>query len=105
VTSIPPEEPQTDTLEISDRPEAHRLEARFGDDVAGFLDYHSQPGLLTLLHTEVTPSFEGRAVGSRLVAAALDAARGRGMQVLPICPFATAYIRRHPEYGDLLRFK
>jgi predicted GNAT family acetyltransferase len=25
--------------------------------------------------------------------------------VLPICPFATAYIQRHPEYGDLLRFK
>jgi predicted GNAT family acetyltransferase len=105
VTSLPPDDPQTDPLEISDRPGAHRFEAHFGDDLAGFLDYHSQPGLLTLLNTEVTRSFEGRGVGSRLVTAALDHARGHGMDVLPICPFATAYIQRHPEYGDLLRFK
>ncbi len=106
MTSLPPDDPQRDPLEIIDRPGAHRFDAHFGDDdLAGFLDYHAQPGLLTLLNTEVTRSSEGRGVGSRLVTAALDHARGHGMDVLPICRVATAYIQRHPEYGDLLRFK
>jgi predicted GNAT family acetyltransferase len=73
-------------------------------DLAGYLDYHRQPGLLTLLHTEVARSFEGRGVGARLVESALADARARNMQILPICPFAAAYIRTHPEYHDLLRF-
>ena len=74
-------------------------------DLAGYLDYHCQSGLLTLLHTEVTPSFEGRGVGGRLVESALTNARDRKLQVLSICPFATAHIRKHPEYHDLVRFR
>ena len=103
--AIPPDESQTGSVEISDHPDAHRLEAHVGGAVAGFLDYHSQPGLLTLLNTEVIRSFEGRGVGSRLVVAALDEARRSGTQILSVCPFATAYIQRHPEYHDLVRFK
>jgi predicted GNAT family acetyltransferase len=99
--SIPP----ADALQISDNRDAHRLEGYVGAELAGFIDYHVQPGLLTILETEVHQAFEGRGVGSRLIAAALEDARGRGMQVLPICPFATAYIHRHSEYADLLRFK
>ena len=94
-----------EAIRISDAAEAHRLEAHVGNELAGYLDYHAQPGLLTLLHTEVTRSFEGRGVGSGLVVAALDDARRRGLEILPICPFATAYVQRHPEYRDLLRFK
>jgi predicted GNAT family acetyltransferase len=36
------------------------------------------------------------------VTAALDDARRRGFHVVPICPFVEDYVRRHPEYGDLL---
>jgi predicted GNAT family acetyltransferase len=35
----------------------------------------------------------------------LDDVRRRGMEVLPICPFVAAYVKRHPEYTDLLRFQ
>jgi uncharacterized protein len=31
----------------------------------------------------------------------LDIARAQGLKVVPICPFAKAYIERHPEYADL----
>jgi uncharacterized protein len=36
------------------------------------------------------------------VADALDDIRSRGLQVVPLCPFVAAYIRRHPEYEDLV---
>jgi predicted GNAT family acetyltransferase len=54
------------------------------------------------VHTEVILAVEGKHVGSRLVQQALDDIRGRGLGVVPMCPFVRAYIERHPEYADLV---
>jgi predicted GNAT family acetyltransferase len=35
-----------------------------------------------------------------VAAAALDDARERGLEVVPLCPFIARYIQRHPEYAD-----
>ena len=32
----------------------------------------------------------------------LDDVRDRGLQVVPVCQFIAGYIRRHPQYMDLL---
>ena len=53
-------------------------------------------------HTEVVPQFEGQGLGSRLAKFALDDVRRRGLQVVPVCTFVAGYIRRHPEYHDLV---
>jgi predicted GNAT family acetyltransferase len=37
-----------------------------------------------------------------LVRGALDHARAHDYRVAPICPFVAAWLRRHPEYGDLI---
>jgi uncharacterized protein len=89
-------------LAVTDNAEEHRYEIRVGSQRAGFVDYHAQPGLVTVLHTEVDPAFEGRGVGSHLVAGMLDDLRERGVKVLPICPFVRAYVRQHPEVRDLV---
>ena len=88
-------------VRISDNPESHRYEAWVGDDLLGFVSYQLQPGLITILHTEVDQAAEGRGVGSRLAAGALDDIRSRGLSARVVCPFVREYIRRHPEYGDL----
>jgi predicted GNAT family acetyltransferase len=88
---------------VVDASAGSRYEAYLGDELAGFLDYHAQPGLVTLLHTEVARAYEGRGVGSALVRFALDDIRARGARLLPICPFVRAYLERHPEERDLLR--
>lgn len=91
-------------LRFQDNTQGSRYEAYLGDELAGSLDYHAQPGLVTLLHTEVPRAFEGQGVGSNLIAFALDDIRNRGLEVLPICPFVIAYLQRHPEQRDLLRY-
>ena len=48
-----------------------------------------------------TPSLEGQGIGGLLVRGALDDVRGRGLAVLPICPFVQAWMSRHPDYADL----
>jgi predicted GNAT family acetyltransferase len=58
--------------------------------------------VVAFLHTEVDPTVQRRGLGSALVAGALDDARARGLAVVPLCPFVDAYIRRHPEYADLV---
>jgi predicted GNAT family acetyltransferase len=89
-------------IRVSDNREEHRYEARVGQDVLGFIDYHAEPGLVTIMHTEVDRAAEGRGVGSRLAAGALDDLRRRGLSVRVLCPFVRDYIRRHPEYEDLM---
>jgi predicted GNAT family acetyltransferase len=73
-----------------------------GGQRVGSIAYRTEPGVRVLVHTEVEPRFEGRGVGARLVAAALDDLRARGLLLVPLCPFVAAYVRRHPEYADLV---
>jgi predicted GNAT family acetyltransferase len=50
----------------------------------------------------VPPELEGQGVASRLVQTALDDARKQHLAVVPFCPFVTNYIRKHPDYRDLI---
>jgi uncharacterized protein len=90
------------SLTIRDNHEKSRYEAVREGDVVGQIRYVTEPGSVVLIHTEVGPSEKGRGSGSRLVRAALDDIRKRGLHVVPVCPFVAAYIRRHPEYADLV---
>jgi predicted GNAT family acetyltransferase len=87
---------------VVDNPERKRFEARTGDEVAGFIDYRVRPDALVLVHTEVLPQYEGQGIGSQLARAVLDEIRARGRRIRVLCPFLTAYLRRHPEYADLV---
>jgi predicted GNAT family acetyltransferase len=54
-------------------------------------------------HTEVPDSFRGQGAGLRLVSRAVDDARATGKKIIPLCPFAAAQFRRHPEWADVLK--
>jgi predicted GNAT family acetyltransferase len=59
-------------------------------------------GLLIVDHTEVSDGLRGMGVGQALVLRAVEDARAAGRRILPLCPFAAAQFRRHPEWGDVL---
>lgn len=58
---------------------------------------------MLIKHTEVHTGHEGKGFGSTLVRGALDHIRAQGKTAIPICPYAMNYIRRHPEYRDVVR--
>ncbi len=62
------------------------------------LTYQRQGRRITFYHTEVPPRLEGRGIAGMLTRTALDAARADGLEVVPLCPYVAAYIRRHQEY-------
>ncbi|CAL9589404.1 hypothetical protein SUDANB121_05224 [Nocardiopsis dassonvillei] len=88
--------------EVADVPENKRYEIRVDGEVAGFAEYILTEGLITFTHTEIDPAHEGRGLGGTLVRGALDHVRGRGLDVLPLCPFVKGWIQRHPDYTDLV---
>jgi uncharacterized protein len=90
------------SVEVRDNPAAKRYELLVDGEVRGRIDYAVETGTLTLVHTEVDADLEGRGLGSRLVHEALEDIRERNLRLVPICPFIRSYLRRHPEYADLV---
>jgi hypothetical protein len=85
---------------VRDNAAQHRFELEIDGHTAN-LYYRIEPGVITLVHTEVPPALGGRGVGSTLVRGALDAIRAKGLKVIAKCPFVAAYMGKHPEFNDL----
>jgi predicted GNAT family acetyltransferase len=79
-----------------------RYEARIGDTRAGIAAFHRDRKIVSITHTEVDPAVEGQGVGGELARAALDDVRQQGWLVHPYCPFIRTWIKRHPDYADLV---
>jgi predicted GNAT family acetyltransferase len=90
-------------IPVTRNDERHRFEAVCDGEVAGYAEFRLRDGgVIEFTHTVVDDRFEGRGVGSTLVAEALDQVRAEGLEVIATCPFVRSYIERHQEYADLL---
>lgn len=90
------------TIEFVDDAQATRFELRSDEELLGFLAYRLTGDDLTMIHTEIDPAHGGQGHAATLVRAALDDARERGLRVVPTCAYVASYIRKHPEYADLV---
>lgn len=94
----------TDAPVVTDNPSASRYELHVGTDLAGLVEYklgHSGT-VISLLHTKVDDAFQGQGLAGHLARYSLDDARKRGLSVLPFCPYINSWIKKHPEYTDLV---
>jgi predicted GNAT family acetyltransferase len=89
-------------LVVRDNPERHRFEIDLGDGTMAIAEYALSAGRIIFRHTEVPKGHEGKGIGTMLIRFALDAARKRKLQVVPVCPFFAAYMQKHAEVQDLL---
>ena len=93
-----------DTMRVVDDPEDLRYRLWVDGAEVGFVEYDPVgPNGILLKHTEVLPEHEGKGYGSRLVKGVLDDLRARRMTVIPICPYAMSWIKRHRDYLDVVR--
>ena len=88
---------------VIDNPTESRYDLYDGDTLIGVAAYRLSAETITFTHTQVDPEYEGQGAGSQLAREALDDSRARNLQIVVHCPFITAWIRRHPDYADLLR--
>lgn len=82
-------------------PSAQRFTARV-DGHQAELDYLLRDGAMVITHTGVPVPIGGRGIASQLTRAAFEHARGEGWKIRPVCTYAAAWAKRHPEYASLL---
>ncbi len=88
-------------LVITHNRDESRFEATIGDEQA-LVEYELRDGVYAITETFTPPAFRGYGVAAQLTQFALDTIRAEGGRVLPVCPYAVAYIKRHPQVQDLL---
>jgi predicted GNAT family acetyltransferase len=90
---------------MADRFTDNTAESRFELHVDGHLavaDYIRSNGVLTLPHVEADMPLRGTGAAGRLMEQVAAAARAEGAKIRPLCSYAVAWMRRHPETNDLL---
>jgi len=92
------EPPPSASGSVADNRARNRFEIVVNGETA-FLLYKRTDDALTLIHTEVPATLRGHHLGDTLVEAALQSARVAGLRIVVVCPFAQAYMRKHPPDG------
>jgi predicted GNAT family acetyltransferase len=72
------------------------------DGIRALLTYRQFSNRMVFDHTEVPKPLEGHGLASKLAQYALDFARANHLRVVPLCPYVSGFIRKHPEYQDLV---
>ena len=80
----------------------NRFEIQVGKDVS-VLEYDLRGQTIYFTHTFVPPALEGQGLANRMAETALNHARENSLKVVPACEFIHVYLRRHPQYQDLVR--
>lgn len=87
---------------VRDAPDQSRFEIAVDGELAGSLRYFEHEGRIALDLTRIDDAFGGRGLAGQLVQGALDDLRARGVLILPLCPYVTGWLEKHPDYQDLV---
>jgi uncharacterized protein len=97
-------EPGDDAIELEDGPAKGRYLLRGENGAEAELTFTKiGQSQIIIDHTSVPDAFRGQGAGLKLVERAVQDARAAGKTIIPLCPFAAAQFRRHPEWADVLK--
>lgn len=68
------------------------------DGYTAYAEYRIQGGCMDIRHTIVPSHLENKGMASALVKTAYDWCRAEGLTPKGSCSFASAWLKRHPEY-------
>lgn len=67
-----------------------------------FARYRRKDGVVAILHVEAPVALRGSGAAGRLMQGIVELARTQNEKLVPLCSYAAAWMRRHPEAADLL---
>jgi predicted GNAT family acetyltransferase len=73
-----------------------------GDEALVFCDYAIRGDTRALLHVEADNDLRGTGAASKFMESLADHARAEKLKLQPICSYAIVWLRRHPQYGDVV---
>lgn len=90
-------------IEFEDQGSKGRYVVRAPDGSEAEMTFTMAGRQMIIDHTGVPDVFRGQGIGLKLVTRAVEDARAAGRTIIPLCPFAAAQFRRHPEWADVLK--
>lgn len=92
----------TPELSVVDVPDFSRFELLLGDERVGLADYSINGSVMTVPHVETDPVHQGKGFAAVLMGGVIDSLRANNQTIQPVCPYASAFMRRRPETLDLV---
>ena len=89
-------------MDIIHDPDDLRFYAKVAGEEAELTYTYPEETVLDFDYAYIPPAARNQGLSDHLVKAALEFARGNNYQVIPSCPVVEAYVKRHPEYKDLI---
>ena len=86
---------------MMDNEARHRFETEIDGEFV-FANYRLQGERLTITHVEAAPVLRGTGAASRLMGEIADHARREGLKIVPLCGYASAWLRRSGDNRDLV---
>jgi len=91
-----------ENLEVNHNEAENRFET-WVDGQLSKLDYSIHGNTIMMLHVGVYPDHRGHGVAGEITRVGLEYARTKNLRVIPMCSYVAAYIRKHPEYAELMK--
>jgi predicted GNAT family acetyltransferase len=89
------------TNPVRDNRERSRFELEIDGQIV-FASYRRTGSTLAILHVEAPLPLRGTGAAGRLMQGIMEIARATGAKIVPLCGYASAWLRRHREYAELL---
>jgi uncharacterized protein len=86
---------------VSDNQAQHRYEL-VENGLTAFATYRRGDGVVTIPHVEAPAGLQGTGAAGRLMEGLVERIRAEHLKIVPACPYAAAWLKRHPEHADVL---
>lgn len=73
-----------------------------GETRTVFADYAVQGETRVILHVEADPALRGSGAAGQFMQALSEHARAEKLKLAARCSYAVAWLKRHPEFNDVL---
>jgi predicted GNAT family acetyltransferase len=86
---------------IRENTNRNRYELEMNGEVA-VVTYNLSGANLMITETLVPVKLEGQGLAGRLAKHVIADAAARNLVILPVCPFFSSYLKKHPEHADVV---
>lgn len=82
------------TPDIKNNQAASRYEL-IVDGAMALADYRMEGTQLVITHVETPVALRGQGIAAKIMAGVVADAKARGLTIVPVCPYAAAYLKRN----------
>ena len=73
-----------------------------GKQQIGYITFKLDKSTLIILHTFVSPLFQGQGMAKILIEKVINYAKEQKFMIKPVCSYSVSYFEKHPEYLDII---